>query len=133
MLMNKSGLENNTTIIGSYSFSGCPANLLHDYILDNPPSTNIINQYAFVTLRENVTTIEEYAFNLTNIGKLTIYNADLDLSNLGGCDINTIEGHINSTAHIYAEQHNITFLPLEPISNNINGLINTALGTNILS
>ena len=131
--INEVDVGDNITTIGSYSFSGCPASLLHDYILDNPPATDIINQYTVVTLRENVTTIEEYAFNLTNIGKLTVYNANLDLSNLGGCDIGTIEGHINSTAHIYAEQHNITFLPLELISNNINGLINTELGTNILS
>jgi len=122
------------TTIGSYSFSGCHYELISPYLLDSSSLTeNIIHNYDEVIIPESVITIETNSFTLTNINKLTILNANLDLTNITtSTTINTIKGHINSTAHIFAINRSITFEPIDEIIDNINGLITNDLGQNIL-
>ena len=123
--------NSNTTTICSYSFSGCPANKLSAYVLNETINSDIINYYSSVTLTENVVNIESNAFDLTNITTLTVYNPNLDTTNITNCTIDTIIAPIGSTMHQYAMLNNIAFEPLNEISNNVNGLITNNLGENI--
>lgn len=124
----------NTEVIGVYSFSGCRAEKLSDYVIGETIESDIINYYDSVTLSESVQTINETAFDLTNISVFTVLNSNLDLSNI---DITTttiqkVRGHINSTAHIFAVTNNIQFESIDIIIDNINGTITDEVGTNIL-
>ena len=129
--------NSSTTTIGSYAFSGCPASALSPYIKDSTTiSTDLINYYNDVVLTSNITTIQPNAFDLTNIGKLIIHNSNLDMTNIGNstnCTISIIRAPINSTAHLFAIQNSITFIPIDDIEDNIEGLITSNLGSNILS
>lgn len=122
-----------TTTIGSYSFSGCEAAKLSDYVISETVSSDIINSYNEVTLTSNITSIEPFAFKLTDINTLIVLNPNLDLSNLDLNDmiISEIHGYINSTAHIFAVTNSIPFVSIDVIENNINAVINDYIGQNI--
>ncbi|RHS64289.1 hypothetical protein DW958_10100 [Ruminococcus sp. AM46-18] len=88
--------------IGSNAFDGC-------------------NSLTEITVPKNCTTIQDMAFYHCEKATITILNKDTVISNDSSYgstfeNVPKIRGHYNSTAQVYAEEHDITFESIETIT-----------------
>lgn len=79
------------------------------------------NSLTEITVPKNCTTIQDMAFCYCEKATITILNKDAVISNDSSYgstfeNVPKIRGHYNSTAQVYAEEHDITFESIETIT-----------------
>lgn len=114
--------DSRTNTIGSHSFSGS-LRIQSAEISQHDTNYPYYHEYTEVDLSVNVTTITKNAFNLAKIQNLIVRNININLMELYNANIDNMTGYINSTAHIYAVEHDISFTSLDSLEDNINALI----------